>query len=66
MQQTIQKPNAGAYVLSTRIRNDAYISIHKLLYSAGYKDTSSFVREAVSMKLKDLSIAVNDVDTNLS
>ena len=62
MQQTIQKPNAGAYVLSTRIRNDAYLSIHKLISSAGYKDTSSFVRDAVSMKVRELSDAVRELE----
>ena len=66
MQTISQKPNAGAYVLSTRVKNDAYISISKLIQAAGYRDTSSFVRDAVNTKLKVLNHAINQVDTRLS
>tara|TARA_Y100001963_G_C6789251_1_gene454595 strand:+ start:170 stop:367 length:198 start_codon:yes stop_codon:yes gene_type:complete len=60
--QLLQKPNHGAYVLSTRLRNDAYKSIHNLITISGYKDTSSFVRDAVAMKVKELSKAVQELE----
>ena len=62
MQTITQKPNAGAYVLSTRIRNDAYMSLNNLITSAGYKDTSSFVRDAVSTKVRELTEAVKELE----
>ena len=62
MSQTIQKPNAGAYVLSTRLKTDAFKSIHKLISTAGYKDTSSFVRDAVDTKCKDLVAAIKEIE----
>ena len=62
MQTIQQKPNYGARVLSTRIKDDAYMSLYNLISTAGYKDTSSFVRDAVSTKCRELSNAMKDVE----
>ena len=58
-----QKTNYGAHVLSTRINEDAYKNLYTLISTAGYKDTSSFVRDAVDSKCKDISNAIKAVTT---
>ena len=56
-----QKPSYGAHVLSTRIDEDAYKNLYPLISTAGYKDTSSFVRDAVVTKCRDLAKAVDRI-----
>ena len=53
MQTLSQKPNYGACVLSTRIKNDTYKSINDIISASGYRDTASFVRDAVATKCRD-------------
>ena len=48
-----QKPNHGACVLSTRIKDDTVKSIKDIIYASGYRDTSSFVRDSLSTKCID-------------
>ena len=52
--------------MSTRIKDDAYMSLYKLISTAGYKDTSSFVRDAVTTKCRDLAQAIDSVEDMLS
>ena len=66
MQTISQKPNYGARVLSTRIKDDAYMSLYKLISTAGYKDTSSFIRDAVTTKCRDLAMAIDTVEDMLT
>ena len=53
MQTLSQKPNYGACVLSTRIKNDTYKSINDIISASGYRDTASFLRDAVATKCRD-------------
>ena len=53
MQTLSQKPNYGACVLSTRIKNDTYKSINDIISASGYRDTASFVRDAVTTKCRE-------------
>ena len=52
--------------MSTRIKDDTYMSLHKLISTAGYKDTSSFVRDAVTTKCRDLAKAIDSVEDLIS
>ena len=56
-----QKPSYGAHVLSTRINEDAYKNLYTLISNAGYKDTSAFVRDAVTTKCRDLAKAIDGI-----
>ena len=53
MQTLSQKPNYGACVLSTRIKNDTYKSINDIISASGYRDTASFLRDAVTTKCRE-------------
>ena len=53
MQTLSQKPNYGACVLSTRIKNDTYKSINDIISASRYRDTASFLRDAVATKCRD-------------
>ena len=53
MQSLSQKPNNGACVLSTRIKNDTYKSINSIISASSYRDTVSFLRDAVTTKCKE-------------
>lgn len=55
MQTLSQKPNHGACVLSTRIKNDTFKSINDIISASGYRDTASFVRDAVAPKFREES-----------
>ena len=53
MQTLSQKPNYGACVLSTRIKNDTYKSINDIISASGYRDTAYFLKDAIATKCKD-------------
>ena len=53
MQYLSQKPNNGARVLSTWIKNDTYKSINDIISASGYRYKASFLRDAVTMKRKE-------------
>ena len=59
MHRTSQKPNYGKHVLSVRINQSAYSSLHHLITKAGYKDTASFVRDAVRTKCNEIAECSN-------
>ncbi len=64
MVTTSQRPKHNSYTVNARLDNSAYTSMISLINVAGYKDISSFVREAVLVKCKDiandLAIMIND------
>ncbi len=66
MQTTLQKPSYGTRVLATRINEDTYQHLSTLALCSGYKDTSSFVRDALKTNCNDLSEALNGVIINSS
>ncbi len=45
----------NSYTVNSRLDKSAYISMKSLMNYAGYPYVSSFVREAVLVKCKDLS-----------
>ncbi len=53
MQSLSQKPNYGACVLSTRIKNDTCKSIDDIISVSGYSDTASILRDAATTKCKE-------------
>ena len=53
-----QTPKHNSYTVNARLDNSAYTSMISLMNYAGYPDISSFVREAVLVKCKDIA---NDV-----
>ena len=61
MRTTSQKPNYGKHVLSVRINQSAYSSLHRLITKAGYKDTASFVRDAVRTKCDEITECSNNL-----
>tara|TARA_R100000742_G_C4277466_1_gene99365 strand:+ start:17 stop:265 length:249 start_codon:yes stop_codon:yes gene_type:complete len=58
MVTTSQTPKHNSYTVNARLDNSAYTSMISLMNAAGYSDISSFVREAVLVKCKDIA---NDV-----
>ncbi len=50
-----QKPQYKSYTLTARLDDYAYESMKSLMGAAGYTDVSSFVREAVLIKCKDIA-----------
>ena len=58
MVTTSQTSKYNSYTVNARLDNSAYTSMISLMNYAGYPDVSSFVREAVLVKCKDL---VNEV-----
>ena len=58
MVTTSQVSKHNSYTVNARLDNSAYTSMISLMNYAGYPDISSFVREAVLVKCKDIA---NDV-----
>ena len=58
MVTTSQTSKHNSYTVNARLDNSAYTSMISLINVAGYNDISSFVREAVLVKCKDIA---NDV-----
>ena len=58
MVTTSQTSKHNSYTVNARLDNSAYTSMISLVNVAGYNDISSFVREAVLVKCKDIA---NDV-----
>tara|TARA_R100001463_G_C3514568_1_gene220279 strand:- start:378 stop:626 length:249 start_codon:yes stop_codon:yes gene_type:complete len=52
---TTQKPQYKSYTLTARLDDYAYESMISLMGAAGYTDVSSFVREAVLVKCKNIA-----------
>jgi len=50
-----QTSKHNSYTVNARLDNSAYTSMISLMNYAGYPDVSSFVREAVLVKCKDLA-----------
>ena len=55
MVTTSQTSKHNSYTVNARLDNSAYTSMISLMNYAGYPDVSSFVREAVLVKCKDLA-----------
>ncbi len=55
MHNNSRTPHYGTHVLSVRINQSAYRSLHRLITNAGYKDTASFVRYAVRTKCNEIT-----------
>ena len=55
MVTTSQTPKNNSYTVNARLDNGAYNSMIFLMNHAGYLDISSFVREAVLVKCKDIA-----------
>ena len=55
MISSIQNSTRGNYVLGARINESAYRSMVPLMSAAGYKNVSSFVRDALLTKCKDIA-----------
>ncbi len=53
-----QTSKHNSYTVNARLDNSAYTSMISLMNYAGYPDVSSFVREAVLVKCKDLANGV--------
>ena len=58
MVTTSQTSKHNSYTVNARLDKSAYTSMISLINVAGYNDISSFVREAVLVKCKDIA---NDV-----
>ncbi len=55
MVTTSQSPMHNSYTVNARLDNSAYTSMISLMNYAGYPDISSFVREAILVKCKDIA-----------
>ena len=55
MVTTSQTSKHNSYTVNARLDNSAYTSMISLMNYAGYPDVSSFFREAVLVKCKDLA-----------
>ena len=55
MVTTSQVSKHNSYTVNARLDNSAYTSLISLMNYAGYPDVSSFGREAVLVKCKDLA-----------
>ncbi len=55
MVTTSQVSKHNSYTVNARLDNSAYTSMISLMKYAGYPDVSSFLREAVLVKCKDLA-----------
>ena len=55
MQNNSRAPHYGTHVLSVRTNDSAYSSLHRLIIKAGYKDTASFVMDAVRTKCNEIA-----------
>ena len=55
MVTTSQTSKYNSYTVNARLDNSAYTSMISLMNYAGYSDVSSFVREAILVKCKDLA-----------
>ena len=55
MLTTSQVSKHNSYTVNARLDNSAYTSMISLMNYAGYPDVSSFVRDAVLVKCKDLA-----------
>ena len=55
MVNTSQRPKHNSYTVNARLDNSAYTSMISLMNYSGYPDISSFVREAVLVKCKDIA-----------
>ena len=55
MVTTSQVSKHNSYTVNARLDNSAYTSMISLMNYAGYPDVSSFLREAVLVKCKDLA-----------
>ena len=60
MRSRFQKLSYGSFTVSGRVDSDAYESMINLMHLAGYKDVSSFVREAVLGKCELIASNVAD------
>ena len=59
MQGNSHKHHYGTHFLSVRINHSAYSSLHRLIANACYKDTATFVRDAVRAKYKEIPECTN-------
>ena len=58
MISSYQKTSYGACVMGARFDETTYRSVLSLIPAAGYDDVSSFVRDAVLSKSKDIAVGV--------
>ena len=60
MISSIQNSTHGNYVLGTRINESAYKSMVPLMSAAGYTNVSSFVRDAMVSKCRDIATELTE------
>ena len=56
----IQNSTHGNYVLGARINESTYRSMVPLMSAAGYKNVSSFVRDAMVSKCRDIATELTE------
>ena len=56
----LQSSNANAYVLGARVDRSTYKSMVPLMSAGGYENVSTFVRDALLTKCKDIANELTD------